>query len=100
VEAREDLERVEAVAEAVVEEALGELGQLATRGLANWPDGPEGPLNTTSWPRREVIEVGGELRFADTPAYGVGTFAEPDDAVELEELADGGVRLRNGQVEA
>ena len=103
VEAREDLERVEAAAEAIVEGALGALGgrgQLATRGVANWPDDPERPLNTTAWPRLEVVEVEGELRLADAPPYGVGAFVEPTDTVEVERLEDGGVRLRNGQLEA
>jgi alpha-mannosidase len=47
-----------------------------------------------------VVEIAGELRVADVPAYGVGAFVEPGDAVEVERLADGGVRLRNGGLEA
>ena len=102
VEAREDLARVEAAAEAIVADALGALGGSGhwPRRFGQWPDGPEGPLNTTAWPRREVVTVGDELRIADAPPYGVGAFVEPSDAVELERLEGGGVRVRNGQLEA
>src|SRR5262249_38680222 len=89
-DARADLERVEAAAEALASDALQALAE----------DGPPVPFNTTSWPRREPVEVDGELRLADTPPYGTGTFVEPRDAVRVEELADGGVRLENAELSA
>lgn len=75
----------------VYEDAERQLAEIETGAAALWPWG-ETPVNTTGFPRREVVTApAGELRVVEAPPYGVGQTVEPDDEVRLD-----GLVLENG----
>ncbi|MEA2396115.1 MAG: alpha-mannosidase [Solirubrobacteraceae bacterium] len=91
--ARRDLAAVEAGAVAVAERALAALGA----------DGPARPVNTTPFPRREVVrDVAGELVLVQAPPHGAGEVvaARAADAVSATRTPDGGVVLENAHLRA
>jgi alpha-mannosidase len=78
----------------VYEDAARDLAEVEAGARALLPAG-ETPVNTIGFPRREVVEHEGELRFVEAPPYGFGAFVEPDDTVTLD-----GLVLENGHLRA
>jgi alpha-mannosidase len=62
--------------------------------------GEERPVNTTSFPRAEVVErPDGSLAFASVPPYGIGALTKPPDKVTVRQEGDS-VVLENGRLQA
>jgi alpha-mannosidase len=69
----------------VYEDAARDFAEVEAGARALLPAG-ETPVNTIGFPRREVVEHEGELRFVEAPPYGFGAFVEPVDTVTLNGL--------------
>jgi alpha-mannosidase len=88
-QARRELGALEAEADRIATVAAGALGDGAAETV---------PVNTISWPRREVTrDPAGTLVLAEAPACGTGRAVAPTpgDRVAVERTPDGGAVLEN-----
>jgi alpha-mannosidase len=91
--ARRELAEVERGADELAVRALGAL-EARERGPA------AAPVNTTAFPRIEVVrDPGGQLVLVGAPPLGVGAAAQAGP-VSAEQLADGGAALENEHLRA
>lgn len=76
------------------------LERISGGGGGKGKPGRAAVVNTTSFPRREVVDLGkGKLAVAEAPPYGVGALIEPTEAVTLTPTAKGWT-LENARLKA
>jgi alpha-mannosidase len=82
----------------LTDEASG-LTQSLLQGLGGAPAAAATPVNTIGFARAEVAaKPGGDLVFVEAAPFSAGRLSAADDRVSLTRLADGGLRLENGQL--
>jgi len=82
----------------VYAESARQYADLFARGERLLPAGAS-RINTTGFPRAEVVDRGGALAFVEAPAFGPGRLTATDDAVRFTQDA-GQIVLENAHIRA